>query len=164
VYSADIGRFPQSDPSGLGGGYNTYLYAKASPLRFTDPSGLDPFGDSGSRGQGPYAPGPFDVFIPGTPTNNAFVNSINQIINAIKDACKKCPACTPYAAGTIGYQGPHTTHDHYPIGRPHLHLYVVNQNPSDCKCYWNDNDPDAAAPPPAPRWVDLNAGFPVLSP
>lgn len=77
---------------------------------------------------------------------------------------KKCPDCSPHPAGTIGYIGPHTDHDHYPIGRPHLNLFRVNQNPRTCKCFWNNSIPDAAAPPPDPAWIDLNGGFPPLTP
>ena len=75
-----------------------------------------------------------------------------------------CPPCTPYVNGTIGYIGPHTDHDHFPIGRPHLNLFQVNQNPKDCKCHWNRATPDYAPPPPQPAWVNLNGGFPPLSP
>jgi type VI secretion system secreted protein VgrG len=77
---------------------------------------------------------------------------------------KSCPACSPYPSGTIGYLGPHIDHDHHPVGRPHLNLFSVNQNPQICKCFWNKNIPDAVSPPPLPGWVNLNGGFPPLSP
>jgi uncharacterized protein RhaS with RHS repeats len=39
-YSPEIGRYVQFDPTGLRGGINGYLYANASPLKFTDSDGL----------------------------------------------------------------------------------------------------------------------------
>jgi RHS repeat-associated protein len=49
-YDPRIGRYISSDPIGLAGGLNPYLYARANPLRYIDPSGLigwggDPFMD-----------------------------------------------------------------------------------------------------------------------
>ena len=52
------------------------------------------------------------------------------------------------------------------LGRPHLNLFVVNQNPNDCRYRWNKRTKpgDVAPLPPDPAWVDLNGGFPVLTP
>ena len=39
-YDPETGRYITSDPIGLEGGPNTYLYAQANPLRYSDPLGL----------------------------------------------------------------------------------------------------------------------------
>jgi RHS repeat-associated protein len=163
-YDPTIGRYIESDPIGLQGGLNMYGYVGGNPIGDSDQEGL-----SGNFTTDPVRPRPigppWEVFNPGSPTNDIFRNTINRLVKTIEDLCKQpCPPCTPYAAGTIGYIGPHYDHDHYPVGRPHLNLFVVRQRPSDCKCFWNKNDPDVAKPPPSPGWVDLNNGFPPLSP
>ncbi|MCX7064753.1 MAG: RHS repeat-associated core domain-containing protein, partial [Proteobacteria bacterium] len=50
-YDPGIGRYVESDPIGLRGGLNTYLYARANALRYSDPRGLDAWigGSTGGR-------------------------------------------------------------------------------------------------------------------
>lgn len=128
---------------------------------------VDRSGESAVRAVGPIAGGfavgdgplPFGDIIAGGILAGAAAYDIYQY-------CTSCPACSPYPVGTVGYIGPHYDHDHWPVGRPHLNLYVVNQNPNDCKCRWNKRaKPGDVVPlPPDPAWVDLNGDFPVLTP
>jgi RHS repeat-associated protein len=41
-YDPAVGRYVESDPIGLMGGLNTYLYASATPSSLSDPSGMNP--------------------------------------------------------------------------------------------------------------------------
>jgi RHS repeat-associated protein len=51
-FDPSLGRYGESDPIGLRGGLNTYLYVAGSPFKFSDARGLD------NPAMGPYNPPP----------------------------------------------------------------------------------------------------------
>jgi RHS repeat-associated protein len=75
-YDPAVGRYPTSDPSGLGGGFNPYSYSGANPLSNFDPLGLYCTSDGGSVSCS-YPGGPaFRLPVKGFPNINASMRAL----------------------------------------------------------------------------------------
>jgi RHS repeat-associated protein len=112
-----------SSRSMLQDGPSLYGYAGQNAGGRTDPQGL-----MGSRG-------------PQTGTGAAA---------CLSTPMEPCQPCVP-PVGTIAYRIDRSppSRPHYPFTGDHTHLYIMNQNPIDCECYWNKLDViDGETPPP----------------
>jgi len=172
-YDPSIGRFIESDPIGLQAGTNTYGYVAARPIVFGDPFGLDAVGQAIGRGVGAWGGriigGAIGTAIePGGGTAvGAFAGGAigtrigGAVGSAIGDMCKEqtCPPCrlvngTVVPLGTIAYRydylPPHV--QQHGIYGEHFNLYTANQNPKNCKCFWQDKGASATFDP---NWIPI---------
>ena len=74
-------------------------------------------------------------FGPGNYHNNLLNYHSNQAMSKCKD--NGCPPCVP-PVGTISYRLDTSGPAHRGVPTPHWHLYVMQQNPSNCQCQWVD--------------------------
>jgi hypothetical protein len=74
----------------------------------------------------------------------ALENAVNEALagcydkTSDRDNPKQCPPCSPYPVGTVGHIGPEVGSSGIDAGRPHYHLFIVEQIPSTCQCIWKE--------------------------
>jgi RHS repeat-associated protein len=178
-YESSSSRYGQADPLDNGA---PYQYSNSNPLRFFDSWGLVAEPIHPLPPTLPYprlVPPPVCTPEPAVPPG---VSAAGGVITAIlywlsgtaaggpgdmitdhlphcdKCAAKKdqnpCPPCVP-PVGTIGYRLDLVppAKPHHPFSGDHVHLYLRNQDPLTCKCYWNKLR--VTAPPPPPGAVPM---------
>lgn len=139
-YDPITGRYVESDPIGLNGGLNTYGYVGGNALHLTDALGLFPNSAQMACARNPALCAEIGMSIPKPkpitpPIPLPIPNNPPKEEPCDKDSC---PPCAPYPVGTIGYQGPESHKTGQFANQSHYHIFVVNQNPNDCTCRWNN--------------------------
>jgi len=129
-------RYVESDPIGLAGGSNLYLYAKDNPLQWFDPTGL-----TGIAIPFPFPitePIPVPLIYPPAPivVNPPFQSRAQsdpqtaKPINPGRDCKGKCNPCPDPPPA---WQHPGDAHGS--TDGSHWHWIEYNQNPATCECY-----------------------------
>ena len=182
-YQPTWGRYTQPDPFDLNAGSNLYAYVGGDPLRLSDPLGeqtIPWWGWAGAGAAEGAGAGPEDPFADAAATaillaarRAAAAAAIGAAASLGLRSCNKdCPPCSPYPAGTYGYTGPKPDKEGKSAIGPDgervftkVHYFEVRQD-ANCHCEWGPAGQDWAFYSVYLRedYVDLNDGFPELSP
>jgi RHS repeat-associated protein len=152
-YDPHTGLYVASDPIGLDGGMNTYLYAGGAPTIAYDSEGAAATTAPGIRIPGIRIPPPNPVVVAGAVglgIGTIVYPSISQPLGDLID--RMCPPdCNP-PKGTVCFiiDRVPPSKPHRPITGSHYHLWQMNQTPTGM-CHWNKLEPKASrtAPPGA---------------
>jgi RHS repeat-associated protein len=178
-YNPVIGKYIQADVIGMLGGLNLFVYTNNNPVNGIDPYGLS---SNTVAVQLPryyplippliaaLAPVIAPVIVPAGvaviaggiifyPSSLA-EEPIDQPLERCEPKKKKCPPCilvdgTIVPLGTIACRSDILPLDRVQHGIPgsHLNLYKANQNPNNCRCFWQPSG--TVPPPPQPGWIPI---------